>query len=62
MLDIAKIVLFISACTGLFGLTLFLFRDQITRSRTAGQDAVEDRRTSVVVMPITGPDAIEQQG
>ena len=33
MLDIAKIVLFISACAGLFGLTLFLFRDQITSRR-----------------------------
>jgi hypothetical protein len=35
MLDLAKIVLFISACAGLFGLTLFLFRDQITSSRVA---------------------------
>ena len=34
MLDIAKFVLFISACAGLFGLTLFLFRDQITSRRS----------------------------
>ena len=62
MLDIAKIVLFISACTGLFGLTLFLFRDQITGSRVGGHDAVADERTNVVVMPIPRPDTIKQQG
>jgi hypothetical protein len=62
MLDIAKIVLFTSACAGLFGLTLFLFRDQITRSRVAGHDVIEDERTNVVVMPIARPDAIKQQG
>ena len=33
MVDIAKIVLFILACTFLFSLTAFLFRDQITSSR-----------------------------
>jgi hypothetical protein len=60
MFDIAKIVLFVSACAGLFGLTLFLFRDQITSSRVTGQlasrnpllDVVEDERANVVVMPI----------
>jgi hypothetical protein len=66
MLDIAKIVLFISACAGLFGLTLFLFRDQITSNRVTGHlasrnplsDVVEDERTNVVMMPIARPDAI----
>jgi hypothetical protein len=29
MADVAKVVLFISACTSLFGLGMFLFRDQI---------------------------------
>lgn len=70
MLDIAKFVLFISACAGLFGLTLFLFRDQITSSRIAGpfasrnprSDVVEGERTNVVVMPIARPDAIKQPG
>ena len=70
MLDIAKIVLFISACAGLFGLTLFLFRDQITSSRIAGpfasrnprSDVGEGERTNVVVMPIARPDAIKQPG
>jgi len=70
MLDIAKFVLFISACAGLFGLTLFLFRDQITSSRVAGRfasrnprsDIVEGELTNVVVMPIARPDAIKQRG
>jgi len=30
MIDIAKIVLFILTCSSLFGLTGYLFRDQIT--------------------------------
>ena len=29
MTEVAKVVLFISACASLFGLGLFLFRDQI---------------------------------
>ena len=29
MANVAKIVLFVSACASLFGLGLFLFRDQI---------------------------------
>jgi hypothetical protein len=62
MLDITKIVLFISACAGLFGLTLFLFRDQIRGSRVASRNVIEDERTNVVVMPIARPDAIKQQG
>jgi hypothetical protein len=33
MLDITQIVLFILECAGLFGLTAFLFRDQIMRKR-----------------------------
>ena len=33
MADAAQIVLFISACTFLFGLTAFLFRDQIVTKR-----------------------------
>ena len=33
MVDITQIVLFISACTFLFGLTAFLFRDQIVTKR-----------------------------
>jgi hypothetical protein len=70
MLDVVKIVLFISACTGLYGLTLFLFRDQITGARVAGHrtvrdplsDVAEDERTNVVVMAIARSDAIKQQG
>ena len=42
MPNIAKVVLFISACASLFGLTVFLFRDQIF-SRM-GPDG-EDRKT-----------------
>jgi hypothetical protein len=65
MFDIAKFVLFISACAGLFGLTLFLFRDQINSRRVAGHfasrnprsDVVEGELTNVVVMPIARPDA-----
>ena len=33
MADVAQIVLFISACAFLFGLTAFLFRDQIVTKR-----------------------------
>ena len=33
MLDLAQVVLFISACAFLFSLTVFLFRDQIGRRR-----------------------------
>jgi hypothetical protein len=33
MVDIAQVVLFISACAFLFSLTAFLFRDQITSRR-----------------------------
>jgi hypothetical protein len=33
MADIAIVVLFISACASLFGLGLFLFRDQIMSGR-----------------------------
>jgi len=29
MADVAKVALFVSACASLFGLGLFLFRDQI---------------------------------
>jgi hypothetical protein len=42
MANIAKIVLFISACASLFGLTVFLFRDQIFSQM--GADG-EDRKT-----------------
>jgi hypothetical protein len=42
MANIAKVVLFITACASLFGLTVFLFRDQIF-SRM-GADG-EDRKT-----------------
>jgi hypothetical protein len=33
MLDLAEVVLFISACAFLFSLTVFLFRDQIGSRR-----------------------------
>ena len=33
MVDIARVVLFISACAFLFSLTAFLFRDQIAGKR-----------------------------
>jgi hypothetical protein len=33
MFDIAQIALFVLECASLFGLTLFLFRDQITSRR-----------------------------
>ena len=33
MFDIAQVVLFILECAFLFGLTLFLFRDQLTSRR-----------------------------
>ena len=42
MANIAKVVLFISACASLFGLTVFLFRDQIFSQM--GADG-EDRKT-----------------
>ena len=33
MFDLAQLVLYVVACASLFGLTLFLFRDQIARDR-----------------------------
>ena len=42
MANVAKIALFFSACASLFGLTVFLFRDQIFSQM--GADG-EDRKT-----------------
>jgi len=39
MANIAKLVLFISACASLFGLGLFLFRDQIFSQSDASTPA-----------------------
>lgn len=36
MADVAKVVLYISACASLFGLGVFLFRDQIFSQTGAG--------------------------
>jgi hypothetical protein len=35
MFDLTQLVLYVVACASLFGLTLFLFRDQITRGRSS---------------------------
>jgi hypothetical protein len=51
MADIAKVVLFISACASLFGLGLFLFRNQIftgydSEDRKHAGSAGEARKTN----------------
>jgi len=40
MLDVAKLLLFILPCAFLFGLTMFLFRDQIRRRRISGTGSI----------------------
>jgi hypothetical protein len=43
MLDVAKVLLFILPCAFLFGLTLYLFRDQIGSRRLPGAQSVSTR-------------------
>jgi len=40
MFDIAKVLLFVLPCAFLFGLTIFLFRDQIRSRRLPGTQSM----------------------